>query len=58
MILKSVIDLNKNIENYRRDMYELVKNKDISDPDVIRISHRLDEEILVFQKILDEINSL
>lgn len=58
MILKSVIDLNKNIENYRRDMYELVKNKDISDPDVIRISHRLDEEILFFQKIMDEINSL
>ncbi|MGG0418616.1 aspartyl-phosphate phosphatase Spo0E family protein [Priestia aryabhattai] len=58
MILKSVIDLNKNIENYRRDMYELVKNKDILDPDVIRISHRLDEEVLIFQKILDKINSL
>ena len=57
MILKCVIDLNKSIENSRRDMYELVKNKDISDPDVIRISHGLDEKLITFQKILDEISS-
>ena len=37
MILKKALDLSKSIDDYRLDMYELAKNKGLSDPDVITI---------------------
>lgn len=58
MILKKVLDLSKSIHEYRQDMYELVKNKGISDPDVVRISQQLDGEITILQKIINEIRSV
>lgn len=51
MILKEALDLSKNIADYRLDMYELVKSKGLSDPDVIKISQQLDKKILMIQKI-------
>jgi hypothetical protein len=51
MFLKEALDLSKNIADYRLDMYELVKSKGLSDPDVIKISQQLDKEILMIQKI-------
>ncbi|GAA3315201.1 hypothetical protein GCM10020331_009640 [Ectobacillus funiculus] len=38
MILRSALDLSKSIDDYRLDMYELAKNKGLSDPDVIKKS--------------------
>lgn len=58
MILKNTLDLSKSIDAYRKDMYELAKNKGISDPDVIKISHQLEEKITMLQKIISEISSL
>lgn len=52
MVLKNALDLSKSIDDYRKDMYELAKNKGISDPDVIKISHQLDEKITMLQKII------
>jgi hypothetical protein len=58
MILKSALDLSKSINEYRQDMYELAKNKGISDPGFIQISQRLDEKIIMLQKIIFDIRSL
>jgi hypothetical protein len=58
MILKNILDLNQRIITYRQDMYELARNKGISDPDVIKISQKLDEDIIKLQKIICEIRSL
>ncbi|MFB9759099.1 Spo0E family sporulation regulatory protein-aspartic acid phosphatase [Ectobacillus funiculus] len=53
MILRSALDLSKSIDDYRLDMYELAKNKGLSDPDVIKISYQLDRKIILLQKMLD-----
>ncbi len=53
MILRSALDLSKSIDDYRLDMYELAKNKGLSDPDIIKISHQLDRKIILLQKMLD-----
>ncbi|MGM0878636.1 MAG: aspartyl-phosphate phosphatase Spo0E family protein [Bacillota bacterium] len=58
MILKSILDLSQCINKYRQDMYELARNKGLSDPDVIKVSQKLDEEIIKLQKIICEIRSL
>jgi hypothetical protein len=58
MILKNILDLNQCINKHRQDMYELARNKGISDPDVIKISEKLDEDIIKLQKIICKIRSL
>jgi Spo0E like sporulation regulatory protein len=57
MLLKEIYDLNKIILIYRSDMYKLAKIKGLSDPDVIKISQKLDLKILRYQKILSKIHS-
>jgi Spo0E like sporulation regulatory protein len=57
MILKKALDLSKSITDYKRDMYKLAKNKGISDPDVIRISHKLDGQIVMLQKMIYTLRS-
>ncbi|MGM0922976.1 MAG: aspartyl-phosphate phosphatase Spo0E family protein [Bacillota bacterium] len=52
MIFREALDLSKSISKYRSVMYELAKNKGLSNPDVIKISQQLDTEILKAQKIL------
>ncbi|MED1466791.1 aspartyl-phosphate phosphatase Spo0E family protein [Bacillus salipaludis] len=58
MILKNALDLSKSINKYRQDMYELAKNKGISDPGVIQISQRLDEKIIMIQKMISDFRSV
>lgn len=45
MILKESLGLIKDIDDYRKSLYGLNKEKGISDPDVIKISQLLDEKI-------------
>jgi DNA-binding Lrp family transcriptional regulator len=52
MILKKALELRRSIDRYRRNMNELATNKGISHPEVIRMSQKLDEEIIILQKIL------
>jgi hypothetical protein len=52
MILKHILDLNQCISKHRHDLYVLARNKGISDPDVIKISQKLDEDIIKLQKII------
>jgi hypothetical protein len=52
MILREALDLSKSITNYRLDMYELAKSRCLSDPDVMKISQKLDSKILIAQKLL------
>lgn len=49
MILNKMLDLYKNIDDYRVDMYELAKGKGFSYSEVIRISQKLDREIIILQ---------
>jgi Spo0E like sporulation regulatory protein len=58
MILKNILDLDQCISKHRQDMYELARNKGISDPDVIKISQKLDEDIIKLQKIICRIRFL
>ncbi|MGM0875232.1 MAG: aspartyl-phosphate phosphatase Spo0E family protein [Bacillota bacterium] len=58
MILKNVLELSKSINDFRQDMYELIRSKGVSDPDVIKISKQLDRKIFMLQKIIGEIRSL
>jgi hypothetical protein len=54
MILRDTLELRKSIDNYRLNMYELVRNKGLSDPDVIKISQQLDKKIFMLQKVMYE----
>jgi hypothetical protein len=54
MILKNVLDLSRSITEDCRDMHELVQNKDISDPAVIKIKQQLNRKIIMLQKIMPE----
>jgi hypothetical protein len=56
MILKQVLDLRRSIDEYRRNLNDLRRNKGLSNPDVIRLSQKLDEEIVMYQKILYKIH--
>ncbi|MBZ5753693.1 aspartyl-phosphate phosphatase Spo0E family protein [Metabacillus rhizolycopersici] len=58
MILREALDLSKSIANDRLDMYELAKDKGLSDPDVIKISQQLDFKIRNIESILRKIRSL
>ncbi|WP_078410141.1 aspartyl-phosphate phosphatase Spo0E family protein [Priestia abyssalis] len=57
MILKNAQDLMRGITQDRKDMYELTKIKGLSDPEVIRISERLDRKIIMLQKMINSIRS-
>jgi hypothetical protein len=50
VILKNTLDLIESINKHRQDMYQLAKNKGLSDPDVIKYSQQLDEKIMMLQK--------
>ncbi|PVE64477.1 aspartyl-phosphate phosphatase Spo0E family protein [Priestia megaterium] len=52
MILKNILDISTSINSYRLILYELTKHKDLCDPDVIKISQRLDREIITLQKLI------
>lgn len=52
MILKNALDLSNSIGECRRNIYELTKNKGISDPDVAKVSQKLDGKITMLQKYI------
>ena len=58
MILRKVLDLRKNIGEYRQELVKLAGKKDLTDPQVIKISQQLDGEIVMWQKIIQEIHPL
>lgn len=49
MILKNALDLSRSISITKdcRDMHELVQNKDIPDPAVIKIKQQLNRKIIM-----------
>ncbi|MFP3125762.1 hypothetical protein OH784_24090 [Ectobacillus funiculus] len=54
MILKNVLDLSRSITEDCQDMHELVQNKDIPDPAVIKIKQQLNRKMIMLQKIISE----
>jgi len=52
MILRNALALRNSIDEYRKIMYELSREKDLSDPDVVKISQQLDSKIIMLQKIM------
>ena len=52
MILKKIIELSKSIQEQKRNVYRLAKNRNLVDPDVIHASQILDTKIVALQKIL------
>ena len=52
MILSKLLALGKSIDEHRHDMYELAKEKGLSDPQTIKISQQLDREIIMWQKLV------
>ncbi|MBG9813650.1 hypothetical protein ABD68_19350 [Bacillus endophyticus] len=54
MILNYVLNLYKNTNKYRQDMYKLTTSKGFSDPEVIALSQQLDKEIIQLQKIISQ----
>jgi len=55
MILREVLNLSNKMSEYRLSMYELAKNKDFTNPYVIKMSQQLDVEIVKVQKILSKL---
>jgi cupin superfamily acireductone dioxygenase involved in methionine salvage len=58
MLLKTVLDLSKKIDEHRQDINTLSKNKGISHPDVIKMTQKLSEETRMMQNIIDSIRTL
>ncbi len=58
MILGKVVALKNSINEYRQNMIELAGKRGLSDPQVIRISQQLDEEIIKWQKFIHEIHKI
>ncbi|WP_410777614.1 Spo0E family sporulation regulatory protein-aspartic acid phosphatase [Ectobacillus funiculus] len=54
MILKDVVQLSNSIEECKNKMDELVKSKDCSNIEVIKISQQLDIKIAMLQKIINK----
>ncbi|OKL35351.1 aspartyl-phosphate phosphatase Spo0E family protein [Domibacillus mangrovi] len=52
MYLKEILYLTKSIDEDRQVMYELAVNKVLSDPDVVKISQKIDRKIEIVQKIM------
>ncbi|MFL0498679.1 Spo0E family sporulation regulatory protein-aspartic acid phosphatase [Priestia megaterium] len=54
MILKAVLELSNNINNSRKEMYKLAKDGGLSDPNVLKISQKLDGDINVLQQLMSK----
>jgi hypothetical protein len=55
MILKNVIELSKSIQEQKKNVYRLAKNRNFVDPEVVHASQILDSKIVALQKILKNI---
>ncbi len=54
MILKNVVQLSNSIEECKNEMDKLVKSKDFSNIEVIKLSQQLDIKIAMLQKIINK----
>lgn len=55
MIFKNILDLRKKINELRKNLYELERNKRISHLEVLEVKRNLEREIVMLQKIMNEI---
>ncbi|SDM15470.1 aspartyl-phosphate phosphatase Spo0E family protein [Bacillus sp. OK048] len=55
MHLRAAIECYKRIGVYRKELYSMAIDREISHPDVINISQQLDKEIINIQKIIQEV---
>lgn len=58
MLLRTALECHRRIGEYRKDLYKVGKIKEISDISVIDISQKLDKEITLLQKIMQELRSI
>ncbi|WP_396953734.1 aspartyl-phosphate phosphatase Spo0E family protein [Neobacillus mesonae] len=58
MVLRTALECHKRIVKYRRDLYKLAKVKGISHINVIDLSKKLDKEIILLQKIMQEVRPI
>lgn len=58
MILRNVLALRNSIDECRKRMYELAREKGVSDPDVVKISQQLDNKIMMLQKTMSGTQSV
>ncbi|MDH2363318.1 aspartyl-phosphate phosphatase Spo0E family protein [Priestia megaterium] len=54
MILKAVLELSNSINNNRKEMYKLAKDGGLSDPNILKISQKLDGDINVLQQLMSK----
>jgi hypothetical protein len=52
MIVEQELELNRCLIERRKELYELSKNKKLSDPSVVKVSQNLDAIIVKLQKEL------
>ena len=58
MLSKDAQALWRSINECRQHMYELAQEKNITDPQVIKISQKLDREIVTWQRLRYKISCL
>ncbi len=54
MYLQEILYLTKSIDEDRQIMYKLANNKVLSDPDIVKISQKIDRKVEKVQKILHQ----
>lgn len=55
MILKNALELSQSIVYLRRTLYEFVKEKSLTDSEVIKLRQQLDKKIRLYQKMIEEV---
>lgn len=55
LIFKNILDLRKTINELRKNLYELEGNKRISHLEVLEVKRKLEREVVMLQKIMNEI---
>jgi hypothetical protein len=54
MFLSKVVKVCSKIDDYRKDMQELAMSKGLDDPEVLKLSMKLDKLINVYQEIITD----
>ncbi|MFB5197176.1 hypothetical protein COJ96_23830 [Bacillus sp. AFS073361] len=56
MIFKKILDIKYRIEKYRKELLNISKEKPLSDPDVLVMTRKIDEEIITMQKLINNMH--
>lgn len=51
MLLLKLVETEKKIKKYQKELYGITKDKGLQDPVVLTLSKKLDKEIFLFQKL-------